>query len=209
MDNSQASKPEDRKPLTAMEQAQQAKQRSLESAQESPPSIEPTPDEQPTTAEVIAQRKAEADALPKKSLTEMTDMEDFDWRPASLLDVPQWVKDMFPDHGLRWCSKREIDKKLLEHWTTVVVDGTKVETEFRPTMVDGARTDSTVQVREMILMKLPRLIMAKRTAYFEGRTKDLLQSKLEADNEEAQRDGSKHYGALGEGGKVLKEEASL
>ena len=197
-------KPEDRNQTAPLSAIEQAKQRSLQEA-----SVAPTPDEKLATADVIAQRKAESDALPKKSLTEMHDMDDFDWRPASLLDVPQWVKDMYPDHGLRWCSKREIDKKMLEYWTTVVVDGTEVETEFRPTMIDGARTDSTVQVREMILMKLPRSIMAKRKAYFEARTKDLLQAKIESDNEQAKQDGSKQYGALDKSGKVLKEEASL
>ena len=206
MDNSQGSKPEERaqtKPVSAIDAANQ---RSLVDAANA--SIAPTPDEQPTTAEVIAQRKAEADALPKKSLTEMTDDSETDWKPASLLDVPKWVNELFPDHGLRWCSKSGIDKKMLEHWTPVILDGTKIETEFRPTMIDGARTDSTVQVREMILMKLPRSLMAKRKAYFEARTKDLLQVKLESDNEAAKAEGSKNYGAL-DAGKVLKEEASL
>ncbi len=202
-------KPEDRK-MTALEAAHaQANARKDEATQDAPASIEPAPDEQPTTADIITQRKAEADALPKKSLTEMQDTESFDWRPASLLDVPQWVKDMFPEFALRWCAKESMDKKMLEHWTTVIVDGTKVETEFRPTMIDGERTDSTIQVREMILMKLPSKIKEARTKYFEGRTKDLLHSKLQSDQDKAKQEGSNTYGTLDKAGKVLKEEVTL
>lgn len=203
--------PEERKPQSAMDAAMAKAEGAADVKQQEivkdavAPQDSAAPNITPPSAETIAAAKAllanVSDANPEDSEANES------WKVASLLDVPDWLRKLFPNDVLRWASKHRIDTKLLEGWTTIIVDGTNVAAEFAPTMIDGSRTDSTVTVREMILMKLPKHRAAARKKHFDSLTQNLEAATAEAGKADVQAEGSNMSGALGDG--VMKRETEL
>lgn len=84
------------------------------------------------------------------------------WRPSGLLPVSG--KD--PNFVYRWVRKRTLDKKVDEGW--IFVPKGEVNAPMT-TVMDGKSSDSTIQKRELILMKLPKHMNEERKEYYRKR----------------------------------------
>ncbi len=98
------------------------------------------------------------------------------WKPARVLDIPKHLKD--PAFVYRWVDKDKpgnVRKKLSEGWE-IDKELTKKMTGVR-TATDGSNIDGTMQIREMIVMKIPKELAEARNKYFSERTKDNLEAE--------------------------------
>ncbi len=160
-----------------------------------PPKLD-LPDIKPVSEETAAVVQAKADKHPPVIQDDSDATET--WKPASLLDVPNWVREKYTGNRLRWCRKEEIDKKLLEGWAKCIVDGTEVAEEFRPTMIDASSHDSTISVREMLLMHIPEKMAKAREAHFEKLTNAQVKTEAQKLKDLARIDGGGAYGSITE-----------
>ena len=101
------------------------------------------------------------------------------WNPAKILEVPEKFKD--PNFVYRWVDKDKpgnFRKKLQEGW---LVDNelTKKMTSLG-TIEDGSAIDGTLQVREMIVMKLPIERAKARKEYYKNKNTAAVQDNAEA-----------------------------
>lgn len=92
------------------------------------------------------------------------------WKPARILDIPTEYKN--PSFVYRWCNKAKegnIAKKLAEGW---VIDN-ELTKKVSPTLTiqDGKPLDGTMNVRELVVMKLPKE-QAQARAEFYARKSD-------------------------------------
>jgi hypothetical protein len=120
------------------------------------------------------------------------------WKPSSFLDVPEKYKRS--GRVYRWCSKNRegnINKKLQEGWT--------IDKEIMPKMLkdgvinvpshdDGTPKDNTFQVRELVLMWMPKNLAEARNAYYRERAS--VNHRREALEKELENAGSRSYGNL-------------
>ena len=98
------------------------------------------------------------------------------WEPATLMGIPEHIKD--PAFVYRYCTKEEarpgnIRKKIAEGWEIDTELSKKMARINPPTINDGKPLDSTLQIREMIVMRMPKETKESRDAYF---------AKLNGDN---------------------------
>lgn len=106
------------------------------------------------------------------------------WGPSRVLEIPEKFKN--PKFTYRWASKGmagrigklrsegwEIDKelsKLMNGTDHTLADGAK----------DGEGLDSTTQMRELVVMRLPKVLAKERAAYYasmEGEASDAQDGK--------------------------------
>lgn len=92
------------------------------------------------------------------------------WEPATLMGIPEHMKD--PAFVYRYCTKEEarpgnIRKKMAEGWEIDTELSKKMKAHnLVPTINDGKPMDSTLQIREMVVMRMPREMKESRDAYF-------------------------------------------
>lgn len=89
------------------------------------------------------------------------------WKPSSFLGIPEHLK--VPGRRYRWGKKDRpgnMEKKLAEGWV-IDIDLTKEMKKLSPpTIQDGKSMDSTMQVREMIVMWMPEETAIARNKYY-------------------------------------------
>ena len=93
------------------------------------------------------------------------------WKPASLLTHPP-----MPGFRLRWVSKAQLSKRVAEGWEVVQKGGRPVTSapDLERTGVDASKMDSTTQLRELILCRMPEEMARSREAYYKNMTDSLL-----------------------------------
>ena len=126
-----------------------------------------TPLVEKTPTPSLADAKGEEGKAPTATKEVAPDVKE-NFSPARVLDVPAHLKD--PNFSYRWCSKNKpgrIQQLLSEGW---VQDDELAKKIHRPSMKDGASLDSTTQVRELILMKLPIAMKEARDNFYAGQS---------------------------------------
>lgn len=99
------------------------------------------------------------------------------WKPAKILEILESFKD--PRFVYRWADKDKmgnIRKKLSEGWeidTTL----TKKLANLPKTLQDGSNLDSTFQVRELIVMRIPKELAAARNKFYSERGEGALKKE--------------------------------
>ena len=99
------------------------------------------------------------------------------WKPARVLDIPSHLKDKAFTY--RWVdgSSIRINQLLSEGWIVDKQLATKIlEMNKSKTIDDGEPLDSTLKVRELVLMKLPMELKAARDAFYLSRSNKTLGS---------------------------------
>ena len=89
------------------------------------------------------------------------------WEPAKVLEIPKRFLD--PNFVYRFASKNQtgrIDKLKAEGWEIDHEVQKKVEKELQKTISDGKAVDTSLQVRELVLMRLPKEAADARNAYY-------------------------------------------
>ena len=89
------------------------------------------------------------------------------WKPARLLDIPEKYKD--PKFTYRFVDKKvdgNLSKKENEGWEIDKELSKKVK-QLQRTILDGSNLDGSLQIREMIVMKMPKEMVESRKKYFE------------------------------------------
>lgn len=91
------------------------------------------------------------------------------WKPARVLDIPAHLKD--PRYRYRFCDTGRtgnIQKKIQEGWEIDRELGRKLNEiqGLNTTINDGSPIDSTVRLRELIVMRIPREMAEERNAYY-------------------------------------------
>jgi len=112
----------------------------------------------------LAREEAVSMDNPKKQTTP--------WKPARVLDIPQKLKD--PNYTYRWCDVNKvgnIQKKLQEGWVIDKELGEKLSRlhGLNTSLQDGSPLDSTVRLRELIVMKMPKDMADSRNQYYQNR----------------------------------------
>jgi hypothetical protein len=88
------------------------------------------------------------------------------WSPARILDIPERFKD--PAFTYRWVNKDRagnMRKKESEGWE-IDTELTRKMSNLATTIEDGTPIDGTIQVREMIVMRLPQERAKARKEYY-------------------------------------------
>lgn len=99
------------------------------------------------------------------------------WKPARVLDIPSHLKDKAFTY--RWVdgSSIRINQLLSEGWIVDKQLAAKIlEMNKSKTIDDGEPLDSTLKVRELVLMKLPMELKAARDAFYLSRSNKTLGS---------------------------------
>lgn len=91
------------------------------------------------------------------------------WNPVRLLDIPADLKDS--RYTYRWCNKDKqgnIRKKASEGWEVDYELSKKLNSRLglNKTLDDGSGVDSTLQMRELIVMRLPKEKAEARRKYY-------------------------------------------
>lgn len=113
------------------------------------------------------------DAAPKKHRVTTS------WKPATLLDIPKHLKD--PDFVYRFCDKNRdgnIDKKIAEGWEIDKELSRKMR-QGRPTLDDGAGLDTTLGIRELIVMRMPVETAEARRKYYAEKTEGAMKKQVD------------------------------
>lgn len=89
------------------------------------------------------------------------------WRPASLLSLPQVIKDKYlSGYRGRFVSKSQLSKKVLEGWEVVQMSPEDLELLSPATLIDGKPLGTNLQVRELILCRMLEETALAREEYF-------------------------------------------
>ena len=99
------------------------------------------------------------------------------WKPARVLDIPSHLKDKAFTY--RWVDggSIRINQLLSEGWIVDKQLAAKIlEMNKSKTIDDGEPLDSTLKVRELVLMKLPMELKAARDAFYLSRSNKTLGS---------------------------------
>lgn len=91
------------------------------------------------------------------------------WKPSSYLNIPKHLQ--VAGRRYRWCTTSKpgnIDKKIAEGWT-VDNELTKKMKRIGVTIQDGKGLDSTLQVREMVVMWMPEELARGREKFYADR----------------------------------------
>ncbi|MCR4288282.1 MAG: hypothetical protein NUW09_09760 [Deltaproteobacteria bacterium] len=91
------------------------------------------------------------------------------WKPARILDIPAEYKN--PAFVYRWCNKMKegnIAKKKAEGW--VIDNEITKKMSATLTIEDGKPLDGTMNVRELVVMKLPKEQAAARAEFYASKS---------------------------------------
>ena len=118
------------------------------------------------------------------------------WRPSRVLEIPERLKT--PGFVYRWCDKNKagnIQKKLSEGWEVDKEISRKLTAIATRTINDGSPLDGTAQVRELVVMKMPKEMADSRNRYYQDRAN----MATKAAQEELKRKmGGQAYGEIKE-----------
>ncbi len=94
------------------------------------------------------------------------------WKPARVIDIPESYKD--PRFTYRWCNTLKmgnIQKKIQEGWEIDKILSKKLNELYglNRTLEDGSPMDSTVKMRELIVMRIPKEMAEERNEYYRKR----------------------------------------
>lgn len=143
-----------------------------------------------TTTPQVKLVKKDDKPTPKYTSDEMTEP----WSPSSLLH-----HKAVDGQRLRWCDKANMSRKVSEGWSIVEEDG-KEQTK---TIEDGTQTDTTVQMRELILMKMPEGMAVSRNKHWQKLAGDNVKSvtkkfvnDVKAEGRTEEGPGGRAYGSV-------------
>ena len=114
------------------------------------------------------------------------------WKPASLLTVTN--KDA--NFTYRWIRKENLEKALLEGWALVRTVSSSKEGGPKPTLVDGSSLDSTIQKRNLILVRMPKTMAQDRNDFYAKKSRDLVDATQQDFNKDAKDAGANVYGKV-------------
>ena len=117
------------------------------------------------------------------------------WKPASYIHIPENLKK--PGFRYRACNTEKtgnIDKKIAEGWE---ID-TELTQKMRrtPTLQDGQNLDTTMKIRELVIMRMPEELAKQRDKYYSdlsSRARNNIASKFKKDASDL-NDGAGAYG---------------
>lgn len=94
------------------------------------------------------------------------------WKPARVIDIPEGYKDQ--RFTYRWCNVLKIgniQKKIQEGWEVDKIMSKKLNELYglNRTIEDGSPIDSTVKMRELIVMRIPKEVAHERNEYYHKR----------------------------------------
>lgn len=118
------------------------------------------------------------------------------WRPARILDIPEHLKN--PAFVYRWCDKNKpgnIQKKMSEGWEIDKELSRKLTAIATRTVNDGTPLDGTAQIRELVVMKIPKEMAASRNEYYAKRSE---MATKEAQEDLKRKTGGQAYGEIRE-----------
>lgn len=96
------------------------------------------------------------------------------WKPARSLEIPQHLKDSrFVYRFVERLRPGNLRKKLDEGWEIDTKLGKKLSEMYgglQKTLDDGSPIDSTVQMRELIVLRMPKVVHEERAKYFFDKT---------------------------------------
>jgi hypothetical protein len=98
------------------------------------------------------------------------------WKPAPLIDFPDKYKD--PNYVYRFVKKDRagnVQKKISENWEIDTQVSGRIMKEnpeiLAPTINDGGQLDKTLNIRELVLMRMPKEVAVSRMEYYENKNK--------------------------------------
>ncbi len=115
------------------------------------------------------------------------------WKPATLLDIPEHLKDK--DYVYRFCDrKREgnIQKKLAEGWE-IDKELSKKMKQAKPTLEDGSNLDGTMGIRELVVMRMPKETAEARNKYYADKASGAMKNSAQELKKEL---GDAEYGDI-------------
>lgn len=118
------------------------------------------------------------------------------WRPARILDIPEHLKN--PAFVYRWCDKNKpgnIQKKMSEGWEVDKELSRRLTAIATRTVNDGTPLDGTAQIRELVVMKMPKEMAASRNEYYAKRSE---MATKEAQEDLKRKTGGQAYGEIRE-----------
>jgi hypothetical protein len=95
------------------------------------------------------------------------------WKPARMLEIPENLKDS--RFTYRWCNRKRVgnmEKKVREGWEVDTILSKKLNELYglNRTIEDGSPIDSTVNMRELIIMRMPKEMTESRNEYYRKRS---------------------------------------
>lgn len=98
------------------------------------------------------------------------------WQPAKIMDIPKELKD--PNFVYRCCNKSapgNITKKEVEGWEMDKELSKKMK-QLQRTILDGSPLDGTLQIRELVVMRMPKALAESRAKYYADKSSEAIQS---------------------------------
>ncbi len=96
------------------------------------------------------------------------------WKPARTLEIPAHLKDSrFVYRFVERLRPGNLRKKIDEGWEIDTKLGKKLNEMYgglQKTLDDGSPIDSTVQIRELIVLRMPKVIHEERAKYYHERS---------------------------------------
>jgi hypothetical protein len=122
------------------------------------------------------------------------------WEPVSLLSVPKKFQN--PNFRYRWCNKDKpgnIRKKESEGWE-VDYEVTRLMKKHMKSMnqttADGKSIDSTLQVRELIWMRMPKEMAEARNKYWQDKANNPVKNEEKSFKGKMAAMGAETYGSI-------------
>ncbi len=126
--------------------------------------------------------------------TEITHKVTRPWQPVKLLDIPSQLKD--PNFVYRGCNTNalgNIRKKEAEGWE-IDKELSKKMKQTQRTVLDGNGLDGTLQIRELLIMRMPKEIAESRAKYYADKSNEAIISAK--DHYKAEVGDMKVYGDI-------------
>lgn len=164
--------------ISVKEETQMEPSANVAPAMQVPPTITPEEAQKLPTSEIVKHRVTAP------------------WRPARVLDIPEHLKN--PAFTYRWCDKNKpgnIQKKMSEGWEIDKELSRKLTAIATRTVNDGTPLDGTAQIRELVVMKMPKEMAASRNEYYAKRSE---MATKEAQEDLKRKTGGQAYGEIRE-----------
>ncbi len=101
---------------------------------------------------------------PERSEKEMWDADE--WQAQTAMDVPDLVKQKFPNCRFRWLDPRVISQRGYRRWKVVHIDGSPEELNMGFGDTLGRAVDTLVRRGDLILAYMPERLARAREAYY-------------------------------------------
>lgn len=112
------------------------------------------------------------------------------WKPSSFLGLPEGIKRKYlAGYRGRFASKSQLPKKLAEGWEVVQFSPEDMKLLKPATIIDGKALTTSLEVRELILIRMPEDVAKSRDDFFKGLTDDALNTTVEKFKKETDVEG--------------------